>query len=182
MRQGALRRHCCTLLWVVAFNFFFFCFCTAACSGLCALPKLGTVIEIAYPSHHCKQTEKEEKIKTEVCWLCLPVALAATILVYAMVGSAQACHVRCLCVQQAPLGVWCRWLACEAPGGARTTRMRASLCFFYEPPSRFSSSESLRYCCCRRRRHVMAASRGHACLCTVCICKREHPMQRSCVL
>lgn len=53
--------------------------------------------------------------------------------------------------------------------------------FFYEPPSRFSSSESLRYCCCRRR-HVMAASRGDARLCTVCICKREHSTQRSCVL
>lgn len=114
----------CTRLWVVAYSLFSFFFCTAACSGRCALPILRTVIEIAYPSHPCRQ-------KAEVRWLPLPAALAATILVYAAVGSAQACMSTAPVCSRLPLDAC--GLVRGAPDGPRTTRMRASLCFLRTP-------------------------------------------------
>lgn len=157
-------------LWVVAYSFFF---CTAACSDRCALPILCTVIEIAYPSHPCKQ-------KAERCAGFLCQRRLLRLFWYMLWWEAR----RCVC----PL------LLCAAgppvvpdavglPAGPQVAPAQCACALpfvFYEPPSRHSSSKSLRYCCCRRR--MVPASRGHVRLCTVCICKREHSTQRSCVL
>lgn len=178
MREGGTWLTLHALVWVVAFNFI--CFCTAACSGFCALPKTrhGDINRVPLST---LQAKKKKKFR-EVRWLCPPVALAATILVYAVRREVRRCVCPLFrCCSRCPFMPDAVGLPVSRQASPAQHICALPLCFLWTPRPDFSSSESLRYCCCRRC-HMVPASRGHVRTCTVCICKREHSTQRSCVL